>query len=277
MTRRRTYLYFAIGGVVTLTKLQRDFIRRLIGWTAFGIMVVLLVWCGIEIRHANRMSHATRTKTSFAQVSLALHNYHDTYGSYPPAFIVDENGKPMHSWRVLILPFVDGAELYSAYDFHEPWNGPNNSKLTHRMPETFRSYTEPKSTSYTNIVVITGPDTAFPGAKSTRLQDFRDGGENTIMLAEIANSRIPWLAPVDLSVETMSFRVNDPHQLGISSANWRQPYVKFASGPTYELNGTLTPESLKALTTISGGERITREDLLVNGQLLGTRIGQLSR
>jgi len=56
-------------------------------------------------------------------ISLALHRYHDTYGCFPPAFLADENGRPMHSWRVLILPFADGAAIYNDYRFDEPWMG----------------------------------------------------------------------------------------------------------------------------------------------------------
>ena len=38
---------------------------------------------------------------------LALHNYHQANGCFPPAYIADKNGKPMHSWRVLILPYME--------------------------------------------------------------------------------------------------------------------------------------------------------------------------
>src|SRR5262245_60216991 len=41
------------------------------------------------------------------QIGLALHNYHDKYGALPPAYTVDEDGKPLHSWRTLILPFME--------------------------------------------------------------------------------------------------------------------------------------------------------------------------
>jgi hypothetical protein len=49
------------------------------------------------------------------QIGLALQNYHDTYNSFPPAYIADANGKPMHSWRVLILPFMEQKPLYDKF------------------------------------------------------------------------------------------------------------------------------------------------------------------
>ena len=66
------------------------------------------------------------------QLALALLNYESAYAKLPPAFQADANGKPMHSWRVLILPFIEKNPLYDAYDFEESWDGPNNKLLAQR-------------------------------------------------------------------------------------------------------------------------------------------------
>ena len=63
------------------------------------------------------------------QIGLAMHAYHQKYGSFPPAYIAGKDGKPKHSWRLLILPFLDQEDLYREYRFDEPWNGPHNSQL----------------------------------------------------------------------------------------------------------------------------------------------------
>lgn len=63
------------------------------------------------------------------QILIALHNCHDDHGSFPPAYVADESGRPIHSWRVLILPYMDRQDLYDQYDFHEPWNSPGNREL----------------------------------------------------------------------------------------------------------------------------------------------------
>lgn len=238
----------------------------------WGVIVLIftasLVWFGVEVRHARRRGLATSAKGRLNQLHLALHNYHDVYGQFPPAFIADENGKPMHSWRVLILPYVDAGKLYAEYDFREPWDGPNNSRLLHRMPAVFHSFTEPPSDMNTNLVVITGSGTAFPGSTTTKLDDFRDGQENTILATEIGHSAIPWLSPQDLSIETMSFQINDQLKPGISAAAWRRPYVVFADSITaYGLSPTIPPDALRALTSIAGGEQVTRENLEAQGHL----------
>ena len=98
------------------------------------------------------------------QIVLALQNYHDVYKSFPAAYIPDENGKPKHSWRVLILPFLERWDLYDAYNFDEPWNGPHNRSLLHRTPPALRC---PSTTSSeadtTEYFAVVGPSAAWPG------------------------------------------------------------------------------------------------------------------
>jgi len=244
-------------------------LRSLLLWTA-GIAVLFCVFRMFlnAVQTAGRAAATAAAQCPLNQLLLALHNYHDAYGRFPPAFLADPDGKPMHSWRVLILPYVEEQALYDAYDFNEPWDGPNNSRLANRMPRTFLSPSEPPSSIYTNIVTLTGPGTAFPGSSSTMLDDFADGTDNTILLAEISRSTIPWLEPRDLDVGQMSFRVNDPDRPSISCVWWRQPYVVFADCVTgFRLSDDIPPAALKALTTIAGGEPVTRDGLLAEGHL----------
>ena len=74
-------------------------------------------------------------------IALGLYSYNVAHnGDWPPAVICDEKGKPMHSWRVLVLPYLDAQDTYDQYDFSEPWNGPNNSKLHDKMPSAFTCF-----------------------------------------------------------------------------------------------------------------------------------------
>jgi len=205
---------------------------------------------------------ATAAQAPLNQLLIALHNYHEQHGSLPPAYIADETGKPMHSWRVLILPYIEEGQLHSRYRFDEPWNSPHNLSLADEMPRIFRSPTEPPSKRNANIVVVAGPDTPFPGSQSTKFDDFKDGMENTILLTEMSNSDICWLEPRDLDATTMSFQVNDRKRPSISSVSWREPYIVFADSiHTYPVPQHTPPEVLKALTTIAGGEAVTREQI----------------
>ena len=74
------------------------------------------------------------------QIGLAMANYCNAYGRFPPAVIADASGRPMHSWRLLLLPFLLSEEkaLYSSYNFDQPWDGPDNIRLADRMPAVYR-------------------------------------------------------------------------------------------------------------------------------------------
>ena len=61
-------------------------------------------------------SRRSQCKNNLKQIGLALHNYHEKYQAFPPAYTVDATGKPLHSWRTLILPFVDQQALYDKID-----------------------------------------------------------------------------------------------------------------------------------------------------------------
>ena len=72
-------------------------------------------------------------------IGKALVEYHADKGHFPPAYVLGQDGRPAHSWRVLLLPYLGYEDLYSRYNFSEPWNGPNNRLLADEMPVEYRT------------------------------------------------------------------------------------------------------------------------------------------
>ncbi len=138
------------------------------------------------------------------QISLGLQNYHDAYQSFPPAYVLGPDGKRWHSWRTLILPYMDDRKLYKQYRFDEPWDGENNrklsSKLSYSICQCRQDLSSRKRRDLTHFVAVVGSQTAWPGEKGIKVQDIKDGTANTVMIAEVSTP-IPWFAPVDLSFE----------------------------------------------------------------------------
>lgn len=142
------------------------------------------------------------------QIALAMHSYHDVYGTLPPPANLDANGRPLLSWRVHLLPFLEENELYNQFKLDEPWDSANNRPLIAKLPEVF---TVPSKTPFregaTSYLVPTGQETMFPfstkmGKDSLSggvlLSQVPDGNSNTIMILEAARDhQVPWSKPDD--------------------------------------------------------------------------------
>src|SRR5687767_14245488 len=109
------------------------------------------------------------------QIGLALHNYHDTYGEFPPAVVTDANGKPLYSGRVLLLPFLEQGNLYQQFDKSKAWDAPENAALTQQAIPTFQdpaNADRPKTRS--DYVFVVGPGTLFESGKKITLGEVSD-------------------------------------------------------------------------------------------------------
>ncbi len=185
-----------------------------------GTLVALLLPAVSSAREAARRMSCTN---NLKQICLAMHNYHDVYNCLPPAYTTDKDGRPMHSWRVYLLPYLDELYLYEQYNFDEPWDSPANLALAQQMPQVFRcpSDTSGLSSNQANYVVILGDPSQEPQQSLflpdhwTRFSDIRDGTSNTIMVVETANP-VPWTQPdadptVDQFISQFAARAGSLH------------------------------------------------------------------
>jgi hypothetical protein len=197
------------------------------------------------------------------QVALALHAYADQHGHFPPAYIADANGKPMHSWRVLILRELDRRDLYDAYDFNEPWNGPHNSKLASAMPKVYECPSQQNKTpNCANYVAVVGPRTIWPGEKLRGINEImaKDGSDHTVFFLELPNSDINWMEPRDLSYDELVNQMTPEQRAKIFNAHKGMSVVTYADvHQSIEMEPFLQ-KNIGALLTIDDGEKIDFND-----------------
>lgn len=207
-------------------------------------------------------------------IGIAIANYHDTHQKFPSS---DAGG---HSWRIRIVPYLFASHMYSHYHFDEPWNSDLNITLDtrplpvkdggpprpHGMPNWFQCDPTRESRSEASYRMLVG-DNAFglPG-RFRRSEDISDPLETTLIAAECVGS-IHWLEPKDLNIDSMSFVINDPRRDSISSRHARGPAVLFADGEVYRLSPRVPAQTVRAMVTINGGERVERTELLEKGLL----------
>jgi hypothetical protein len=221
-------------------------------------LLVVIVFLWPLIGSARALAHSSTCSANLRAIATALRAYHEQHGTYPPPYLVDATGKPMHSWRVLILPQLGEQSLYERYRFDEPWDGPNNFALQTSMPLVFACPADPNATSRvdTSYLAVVGGRTAFPASGGRKSADFRDGESHTLLVAECHESGIPWTAPRDIPFSALSSGVNGNTKVGIQSSHELGAHVVLADGQTRFLGDQAAPEALEALATVNGGEAI---------------------
>lgn len=141
-----------------------------------------------QIQHENNLK----------QIGLAMHAYHDAFKRFPPAATVDKAGKPLLSWRVAILPFLEQEKLYNQFKQDEPWDSAHNIKLLETIPAVYAPLDDGKGgRTKTAYCVFAGPGTVFDGNKGISFVAITDGTSNTILVVE-AGEGVPWTKPQDL-------------------------------------------------------------------------------
>jgi prepilin-type processing-associated H-X9-DG protein len=223
---------------------------------AAGVMSLLSISMVLpSFQRSSSTSPRLHCRNNLKQIGLGLQSYSDAYGCFPPAYLADDNGRPMHSWRVLILPFIEERALYKLYDFSEPWNGPHNRLLARRMPPCYCCGSDGSPGGGTSsYLAVVGAETAWPGNQGATFPMFKDGTSNTVAVVEAAASGINWMEPRDLPFDALSKGVNPAVRLGISSRHGDGANCVFCDGHTDYLLNAATPATLRALATCAGGE-----------------------
>ena len=190
-----------------------------------------------------------RSSNNMKQLGLALHFYIDGHKGTMPADIVDRDGKPLLSWRVRLLPYIEQQELYKQFKLDEPWDSPTNKALLEKMPATLASPRVTVKKGYTVYQGFNGPGAVFEAGQNLKFPaSITDGTSNTIFLVE-AGTAVPWTKPADLPFDPKA----DLPDIGKPYNG--QPLVGLLDGSVRTLNtAKLTPQTLKAAITRAGGE-----------------------
>jgi prepilin-type processing-associated H-X9-DG protein len=198
----------------------------------------------------------TQSANNLKQLGLAMHNYAGTYGTLPAAAVYSKDGKPLLSWRVQLLPFIEQEALYMEFHLDEAWDSPHNKKLLAKMPKVFAAPTDEKSVQAheTFYQVFVGKGTVFEGKKGMRLQDITDGTSNTLLIVE-AGKAVPWTKPEDIPYDAAK---PVPKLGGLGFENGVN--AAFCDGSVRFLPRTIKEKTLRAVITPNGGEVLDADD-----------------
>jgi serine/threonine protein kinase len=210
------------------------------------------------VEAARSAANRARSLNNLRQLALAMNNHSNSYGYIPRQAIPGKDGKPLLSWRVALLPYLEQMPLYRRFKLDEPWDSPHNRALLKYIPPPYIAPEEGKSsepyTTYYQVFVGTvgsiGPlFEPAPGFQLRRGVGCPDGASGTIMIVE-AGTAVPWTKPEDLPYDpgkplpSLGGLFKD----GFSAA--------FFDGSVRFLTRDIDEETIRALITRNGGEPV---------------------
>jgi len=214
-----------------------------------GILIALLLPAVQAAREAARRAASTN---HMKQIILGMHIHHDARKRLPARANFDEDGRPLLSWRVHILPFIEEQALYDQFNLDEPWDSPHNRELIAKMPEVYRNPSSPAEPGMSDYLAVTGEGTMFEGTEGRRIADVTDGTSNTIMVVEVnPEEAVIWTKPDDWQL--------DPERplAGLGNAHPGGFVAGFGDGSVRTIPADVDANVFKALCTIAGGEVVS--------------------
>jgi prepilin-type processing-associated H-X9-DG protein len=240
--------------------------RRLGNWLSslsiYGLLFGMLAALLMPAVNTGRYSRRTHCLSNLRNLGVALIQYEEKNGSFPPMFTIDSNGKPLMSWRTAILPWLERQDVYSLYHADRSWDSPANKQVSQLFFEMFACPSDEGATrisNQTSYVAIIGPHTAWGLGKGVKLADIKDYRSDTLLLVEMKDSGIAWNEPRDLDLNNLPPGLTQQNLLPSLSNHAGGFNAVFADGHEEFIPSTIPWSQFIALTTIDGGESIDRD------------------
>jgi hypothetical protein len=218
--------------------------------TFLGILALLIALLIPASRSARPAARRSQCVNNLKQIALALRNYEQMHNALPPAYTVDANGRPLHSWRTLILPYLEQHALYQTIDLSKSWNDPANAKVLQTSLAVFRCPDAVGPQNTTTYLAIVAPNSCLMPKELRRLADITDGTDATVMVIEAdEGNAVPWMAPVDADeslVMSLGPATKLHHAGGMNAC--------FVSGAVRFLKASTPAVVRRALISISGND-----------------------
>jgi prepilin-type processing-associated H-X9-DG protein len=170
------------------------------GWLAVGVvggLILLALVAPMTRRGVPEIARRVACQSNLRAIAQAMLAYEREHGSLPPACTRDAEGRPLHSWRTLLLPYLEERQRFDSIDLTKPWDDPANAAARERMPQWFACPSARLPAGHTTYLVVVSPEGCFRADGAVQFDEVREPSK-TLLLAEFPTVRaVPWMAPVD--------------------------------------------------------------------------------
>lgn len=203
---------------------------------------------GAAAKAAHEAARRAQCMKNLKHIALAMYNHHSAHDRFPGAAIRDKEGRPLLSWRVAILPYLEQGALYERFHLDEPWDSPHNRALIAEMPALYACPEGGLAPGQTRYQVFAGKGALFDDPEGPAINGIGDGTSKTLLVAEAKNGAV-WTQPNDITFDPATF---DPKALGSEHPDGFN--ALFADGAARFIVNSVSPMVLRALITPNGGE-----------------------
>ncbi|HET6884217.1 MAG TPA: DUF1559 domain-containing protein [Pirellulales bacterium] len=212
-----------------------------------GLLIALLLPATRSAREPGRRNTCSN---NLRQIGLALLNYEAVHHALPPAHTVDARGKPLHSWRTLILPFLEREDLYRQIDHSKAWDDPANRSAFETRVHIYRCPSAACPLTHTTYLAIVAPDGCFRPTRVTKLAEITDDPDLTLMVMETSTEQaVHWMCPADATEAEI---LNLGAVAGLAHPGAAQAVS--VSGSVFLVRAQSSPARLRALISIAGND-----------------------
>ena len=196
--------------------------RSYLPWLLVGGAVVIGIGLLLPmVRNPGPAVYRMSCGNNLKQIALALHIYEQVHGSFPPAFTVDADGKRLHSWRTLILPYLEYQALYDSIDLDAAWDDPVNQTAYEASVPVFQCAAAQIPANCTNYLGAVGEDAFWHPTRARTLSEIKAESKYSIMIAEVpAALAVHWMCPTDSDERTFMAITRD-YGLGQHSSGYQ--------------------------------------------------------
>lgn len=224
----------------------------------FGILLLLTLLCGglfialliPSVSSARNTARTMQVSNHLKQIAVAMHAYHAEYNQLPDPVIRDLEGKPLYSWRVALLPYLDEQIKWEQWQQDEPWDSPVNAERGANPPVVFVTPWEKNSGSQTkqnHVFTLRHARGTMPGNTVVTFGDIPDGLDKTILAVFLPGRGTPWAAPEDIQLDDLILEFQN-----LSASHPIE--VLFADGSVEIFREPLDAATIEAMVTRDGGE-----------------------